>query len=40
MDIIFEITRDMFDFVESIFEAPTEEEMLICNGQRIIAVFG
>jgi predicted kinase len=30
-----EITRDMFDFVESIFEAPTEEEMRIRNGQSI-----
>jgi predicted kinase len=30
-----EITREMFDFVESIFETPNEEEMRICNGQRI-----
>ena len=29
------ITRDMFDFVESIFEAPTEEEMRTCNGRRV-----
>jgi predicted kinase len=34
----FEVTRKMFDFVESIWEAPTDTEMLDYNGVHIAAV--
>ncbi len=31
----FEVTRDMFDFIESIWQAPSGEEMTRLNGKRI-----
>ena len=31
----FEITREMFDFVESIWEPPTEDELLRMSGLRV-----
>ncbi len=31
----FDVTREMFDFVEAMWEPPTEEEMARCNGVRI-----
>ena len=31
----FEVTRDMFDFIESLWEAPDDEEMTRLNGKRI-----
>lgn len=31
----FEVTRDMFDFIESMWEAPDDEEMTRLNGKRI-----
>jgi len=31
----FEVTRDMFDFIESIWQAPDESEMAALNGLRI-----
>ena len=31
----FEVTRDMFDFIESLWEAPMAEEMTRLNGKRI-----
>lgn len=31
----FEVTRDMFDFIESIWEAPSDEEMTRLSGVRI-----
>jgi predicted kinase len=31
----FDVTREMFDFVETIFEPPTDEEMAQCNGVRV-----
>jgi hypothetical protein len=31
----FEVTRDMFDFIESMWEAPEAEEMTRLNGKRI-----
>lgn len=31
----FEVTREMFDFIESIWEAPSEAEMTALNGKRI-----
>jgi predicted kinase len=36
----FEVTRQMFDFVESIWESPTDAEMRDYNGVRIIATQG
>jgi len=31
----FDVTREMFDFVEALWERPTEEEMDVCNGIRV-----
>ena len=31
----FHVTRDMFDFIESLWEAPTDAEMRALNGLRI-----
>ena len=31
----FEVTRDMFDFIESMWEAPSDEEMTRLSGKRI-----
>jgi hypothetical protein len=31
----FDVTREMFDFVESLWEPPTDAEMLTYNGVRI-----
>jgi len=31
----FEVTRGMFDFIEGLWEAPTEDEMTTLNGVRI-----
>ncbi len=31
----FEVTRDMFDFIESMWEAPDDVEMTRLNGKRI-----
>lgn len=31
----FEVTREMFDFVETLWEPPTDEEMAACDGVRI-----
>jgi predicted kinase len=31
----FEVTRDMFDFIESMWEAPSDEEMTRLMGKRI-----
>lgn len=31
----FEVTRGMFDFIESIWEAPSDDEMAALNGRRI-----
>jgi predicted kinase len=31
----FDVTREMFDYVETLWEAPTEVEMLTCNGVRV-----
>ncbi len=31
----FEVTRDMFDFIESLWEAPGDEELTRLNGKRI-----
>ncbi len=31
----FEVTRDMFDFIESLWEAPSDEEMARLSGVRI-----
>lgn len=31
----FEVTRDMFDFIESLWEAPTEAEMKALSGKRV-----
>lgn len=33
----FQVTRDMFDFVETLFEAPTDEELLAADGIRVTA---
>jgi predicted kinase len=30
----FDVTREMFDFVEGLWEAPTQAEMLACSGIR------
>jgi len=30
----FDVTREMFDFVEGLWETPTEAEMLAYNGIR------
>lgn len=32
----FAITREMFSFVESMWEPPTDEELAACNGVRIV----
>ena len=32
----FEVTRDMFDFIESLWEAPSDEEMARLSGKRIV----
>jgi len=32
----FEVSRDMFDFIESMWEAPSDEEMARFSGIRII----
>ena len=34
----FDVTREMFDFVEGIWEPPTDEEMLAYNGLRTSGV--
>lgn len=31
----FDVTREMFDFVETLWEPPTDEEFAVCNGVRI-----
>jgi predicted kinase len=31
----FEVTRPMFDFIESLWEAPTDKEMQALSGKRI-----
>jgi len=31
----FDVTREMFDFVETLWEAPTEKEMAAYNGVRV-----
>lgn len=31
----FDVTREMFNFVETLWEPPTEHEMAACNGVRI-----
>jgi predicted kinase len=31
----FAVTREMFDFVEKMWESPTDEELAACNGVRI-----
>jgi len=31
----FEVTREMFDFVESQWEPPSDAELSVCNGIRI-----
>jgi predicted kinase len=31
----FDVTREMFDFVETLWEPPTDEEMVLCNGVRV-----
>jgi len=31
----FDVTREMFDFVEGLWEPPTDAEMLAYNGVRI-----
>ena len=36
----FDVTREMFDFVEGLWEPPTEAEMLAYNGVRIPATEG
>jgi predicted kinase len=33
----FDVTREMFDFVETMWEAPTDAELARCNGIRISA---
>ncbi len=33
----FDVTREMFDFVEGLWEPPDEAEMLACDGVRIAA---
>jgi predicted kinase len=35
-ELPFAVTRDMFDFVESLFEAPDEEELWRAHGVRIV----
>ena len=30
-----EVTRDMFDFVETLWERPSDEEILSLNGTRV-----
>jgi predicted kinase len=32
----FDVTREMFDFVETLWEPPTDEELAVCNGVRIL----
>jgi len=34
-DLPFDVTREMFDFVETLWEPPTQAEMLECNGIRV-----
>jgi len=34
-DLPFDVTREMFDFVEALWEAPTDEEMAAHNGVRV-----
>ena len=31
----FELTRDMFDFVETLWEPPSDEELAACDGVRV-----
>jgi predicted kinase len=31
----FDVTREMFDFVETLWEPPTDEEMALCNGVKV-----
>ena len=31
----FEVTREMFDFVETLWEPPTDEELAACNGVKV-----
>ena len=31
----FAVTRDMFDFVETLWEPPTDQELARCNGIRV-----
>jgi len=31
----FEVTREMFDFVETMWDPPSEEEMTACDGLRV-----
>jgi predicted kinase len=33
--LTFAVTREMFDFVETLWEPPTDEELAACNGVRI-----
>jgi predicted kinase len=32
----FDVTREMFDFVETLWEPPTDREMALCNGVRVV----
>jgi predicted kinase len=34
----FDVTREMFDFVESIWEPPTDAEMTACDGIRVSTI--
>jgi len=36
----FDVTREMFDFVETLWEPPTQEEMATCNGIKVSSEFG
>jgi len=36
----FDVTREMFDFVETLWEPPSDAEMAACNGLRISAEVG
>jgi hypothetical protein len=31
----FDVTREMFDFVETMWEPPTDQEMAACDGVRL-----
>jgi hypothetical protein len=33
----FDVTREMFEFVESLWEPPTDDEMRACDGVRVPA---